>query len=96
MDNNPNMIDSLFTPHDCVRHITKIGQMVRDSRKLFLHKGSWHKFRGYSYSNLAKLSTKHKKSDSLDAVMQFEKTHNIPSSITLPDIELEMKCRGMT
>ena len=42
MENNPNMIDSLFTSNDCVRHITQVGQLVRDNRKLFLHKGSWH------------------------------------------------------
>lgn len=55
MENNPNMVDSLFTPINCVRHITKIGQMVRDQRKIFLHKGSFHKFRGYLYSQLNKM-----------------------------------------
>lgn len=55
MGNNPNMVDSLFTPINCVRHITKIGQMVRDQRKIFLHKGSYHKFRGYLYSQLNKM-----------------------------------------
>lgn len=58
MENNPNMIDSLWTPQECVLHITKVGQMVRDNRKLFLHKGSWHKFRGYAYSQLHKMSGK--------------------------------------
>ena len=55
MENNPNMVDSLFTPINCVRHITKIGQMVRDSRKIFLHKGAYYKFRGYLYSQLSKM-----------------------------------------
>jgi len=58
MDNNPNMIDSLFTPQECVLHITKVGQMVRDKRKMFLHKGSWVKFRGYAYSQLHKMASK--------------------------------------
>lgn len=58
MDNNPNMIDSLFTPDFCVTHITEIGQMVRDARKIFLHKGSWHKFRGYAYSQMHKAEIK--------------------------------------
>jgi uncharacterized protein len=62
MENNPNMIDSLFTPTDCVRHITPIGQIVRDSRKIFLHKGSWQKFRGYAYSQLHKMKGKSKES----------------------------------
>jgi len=55
MENNPNMIDSLFVPHECVLHITKVGNMVRENRKLFLHKGSWHKFKGYAYSQLHKM-----------------------------------------
>lgn len=58
MENNPNMIDSLYTPNDCVLHVTTVGQMVRDNRDLFLHKGSWHKFRGYAYSQLSKMSGK--------------------------------------
>lgn len=58
MDNNPNMIDSLFTPDFCVLHITAVGQMVRDNRTIFLHKGAWHKFRGYAYSQMHKAEIK--------------------------------------
>lgn len=52
MDNNPNMIDSLFVRDQSITFTTKIGQMVRDNRKLFLHTGSWHRFRGYAYQQL--------------------------------------------
>jgi uncharacterized protein len=58
MENNPNMIDSLFTPANCVLHITKLGNMVRENRRIFLHKGAWHKFKGYAYSQLHKMTTK--------------------------------------
>lgn len=58
MENNPNMIDSLFTPINCVRHITKIGGMVRERRRSFLHKGAWHKFKGYAYAQLHRMSNK--------------------------------------
>lgn len=58
MDNNPNMIDSLFTPRECVLFISQLGEMVRDRRKIFLHKGSWHKFKGYAYAQLNKLNIK--------------------------------------
>lgn len=57
-ENNPNMIDSLFVPQRCVLHITRVGHMVRDSRKMFLHKGCYHKFRGYSFSQLHKADVK--------------------------------------
>jgi predicted nucleotidyltransferase len=58
MVNNPNMIDSLFTPNNCVLFITPVGQIVRDNRQKFLHKGSWHKFRGYAYSQMHKMRVK--------------------------------------
>lgn len=58
MENNPNLLDSLFTPQRCVLHATKIANMVRDRRKLFLHRGAWHKFRGYSFSQMKKIRNK--------------------------------------
>jgi len=56
MDNNPNMIDLLFLPRRCVLHSTPIYEMVREKRKMFLHKGSWHKFRGYAMSQMSKIN----------------------------------------
>jgi len=57
-ENNPNLIDSLFVPERCVLHCNAIGNIVRENRKIFLHKGCWHKFRGYAYSQLHKMSIK--------------------------------------
>jgi len=71
MDNNPNMIDSLFTPQDCVRHITEVGQIVRDNRCIFLHKGSWNKFCGYAYAQLHKMSGKSKESKRYAMVVEY-------------------------
>jgi predicted nucleotidyltransferase len=58
MENNPNVIDSLFTPVNCILHSTRVGNLVRENRRLFLHKGAWPKFKGYAYAQLHKLSTK--------------------------------------
>ncbi|AXQ69695.1 hypothetical protein HOU03_gp113 [Caulobacter phage CcrSC] len=58
LENNPNMIDTLFTPRRCVLHASNIGNYVLENRKLFLHKGSYHKFRGYAYAQLAKIRSK--------------------------------------
>jgi predicted nucleotidyltransferase len=58
MENNPNMLDSMFVPKRCIRHVTAIGQIVLDNRQLFLHKGSYHKFRGYAYAQLSKIRNK--------------------------------------
>jgi hypothetical protein len=32
--------------------------MIRDKRRSFLHKGCWHKFKGYAYSQLHKIRTR--------------------------------------
>jgi len=58
MECNPNMIDSLFVPDRCVLHSTQLGQHVRENRKEFLHKGAWHRYKGYSYSQIHKMKSK--------------------------------------
>lgn len=58
MDNNPNMVDSLFTDHTCVLKSTKLANHVRDNRRLFLHKGCWHRFKGYAYQQMHKMKIK--------------------------------------
>jgi predicted nucleotidyltransferase len=58
MENNPNMVDALFTPDRCVIHMTEAGEHVRENRNIFLHKGSYHKFRGYAHAQMSKLKAK--------------------------------------
>lgn len=58
MENNPNMVDSLFTPENCVLTRTPIWDKVKRNRRLFLHKGCFHKFRGYAYAQLHKIDSK--------------------------------------
>jgi predicted nucleotidyltransferase len=65
MDNNPNMIDSMFTAPNMVLSSTKISDMVRDQRKMFLHKGSWHKFKGYAFGQMHKMKIKDPNPDSV-------------------------------
>jgi len=56
MENNPTVIDSLFTPRECVVHCTEVGNIVRDNRKLFLSKRCWAKYKGYAMSQLHKMA----------------------------------------
>lgn len=58
MENNPNMVASLFLPRDCILHITRVGEMVRERRHIFLHKGAWHRFKGYAYSQMSKMGSR--------------------------------------
>jgi predicted nucleotidyltransferase len=58
MDNNPNMIDALFVPRTAIIHTTPIAEIFRENRKAFLHKGAWHKFKGYAYAQASKIRNK--------------------------------------
>ena len=58
LESNPNMIDSLFVPQNCILHSTAVSEMVRDNRKLFLSKQLWSSYKGYSYGMLHKASGK--------------------------------------
>ena len=58
MENNPNIIDSLFVPDSCVLFSTPIADRLRENRKLFLHKGCWATFKGYAYGQMHKIRNK--------------------------------------
>lgn len=58
MENNPNMIDSLYTPNRCLTAMGEAGKLVRQKRQLFLSKQVYHKFKGYAYAQYHKIKTK--------------------------------------
>lgn len=90
MDNNPNIIDSLFVPVNCILHSTHVSNLVRDNRHMFLHKGCWHKFKGYAYSQLHKSKVKHQKAHEL---RRIEDELGIDNSTTLEHAESLYKAR---
>lgn len=71
MENNPNMIDSLFVPRDCILHSSTIAEMVREKRKIFLHKGAWPRFKGYSFAQLKRMQNKNPIGKRAETVAQF-------------------------
>jgi predicted nucleotidyltransferase len=58
MENNPNMLESLFTPQSAILHCSPVAQMVRDQRHIFLHRGVWPRFKGYAFAQMHKIRTK--------------------------------------
>ena len=70
-ENNPNIVDSLFVAQENIVHTTRAGQMVRDNRRMFLHKGSYHKFRGYAYSQLNKTKNKKPEGKRYDSFIKY-------------------------
>ena len=71
MDNNPNMIDSLFVPRECIIHSSKVSEMVRERRRMFLHKGAWHRFKGYAYSQLHKMGNKKPEGKRMETIAKY-------------------------
>lgn len=71
MDNNPNIIDSLFVPESCILFATPIANKIRENRKLFLHKGCWSTFKGYAYGQMHKIRTKKPQGKRKTIVEQF-------------------------
>lgn len=59
INNNPNMIESLFTPDSCVVKLSEIGSHVRGNRRTFLNKDSYKNSCGFIYSNLKKIRNNH-------------------------------------
>jgi uncharacterized protein len=68
---NPNMINSIFTPVDCVLHCTPTGLLVRDNRHLFLHKGLWATFRGYATSQVHKMTSQNRTGKRKEVVDEY-------------------------
>lgn len=58
MENNPNMLDSLFTPDECVLQSSPASDLLRRNRRVFLHKGCKFKFMGYAMSQMHKIGLK--------------------------------------
>ena len=57
-DNNPNMLDSLFTDERLVLHESPISVILRENRKVFLSKLSKIKLMGYAHGQFRQLSNK--------------------------------------
>lgn len=70
-ENNPNMIDALFVPDRCVSFMTDIGRVMRDNRRMFLHKGAYPKFRGYAYTQMRQIREKKPVGKRVELVEKF-------------------------
>lgn len=82
---NPNIIDCLYTPTNCILHTTEVGNLIRENRRLFLHKGAYHRFCGYAYSQLSKAGAVRSDPDII-AIRQFEDEHNISHDTTYENV----------
>lgn len=91
MENNPNMLDSLFTHPRCVWFITPLAERIRSQRHLFLSTRVFHTMKGYAFQQMHKLKIK----DSKDVweLREYEDDCGIPHSITLAQAKEEYHAR---
>ena len=54
MLNNPNVLEILFAPQDCIMTMDDTGKIIRDNRKKFLHKGAYNRFMGFAHQEMSK------------------------------------------
>ena len=70
-ENNPNILDSLFTPEECVVYCTKLGEMVRKERSLFLSKLYWKKICGFAKTHMKKMTSKTSDGNRAEIIHKF-------------------------
>jgi predicted nucleotidyltransferase len=70
-ENNPNICDLLFVPDRLIVHQDNIGRLIRQNRKLFLTRHSFHKFTGYAYAQLKKMRNMTRKESRADLFEKF-------------------------
>ena len=64
MQCSPPILDTLFSPQDCVLTETAIGRLVRHNAKTFLSKKLFHSYRGFAHSQMAAIEGKRRVQDS--------------------------------
>lgn len=65
MDCQPNWLEALYTPEECVTFETPISRKIRDNRDLFLSKVAFYRFTGFAKSQLNKMSKKDREPERL-------------------------------
>lgn len=93
LENNPNMVDTLYVPANCVIHCTELAARVREKRDIFLSKRAWHKFKGYAFSNISRcVSDPARYTKSRSKVEAMEKKYGV-SGLTLQQVRDELARR---
>lgn len=59
-DCNPNIIEFLFMPDDCIEICTEIMKKIILNRNLFISKKAYHTFSGYAYAQIKKAKGENK------------------------------------
>ena len=94
MDNNPNMLDSMFVPESCITCSTDAARIVLDNRKKFLSKEVWPRYRNYAAQQIKKLKNASELPE-VKVIREFEDKFNISHTTTIEEVKEELKNRGL-
>lgn len=81
MECNPNIVNTAFVDRVYIIHSSAIGNMVRENRHMFLHKGCKVKFSGYAFSQLHKMNN-HSNNQYVQDIRAFEEQNGIDHKTT--------------
>lgn len=83
LENNPNIVDSIFVSDKHVTYKNNFGLMLRDNRHMFLHSGLKNRFVGYAISQLHKARIKTDNYDSLNKANDWfaQEVFNNPNAL---------------
>lgn len=68
---NPNILDIIFTPNNCVMHITDAGIHLRNNRKKFLSKKIISRFEGFCWNHIRNMKSTKKEGKRKDLISKF-------------------------
>lgn len=84
MENNPNVLEFLFTPESNIVFINDIGRRLLDARHLFPHKGLRERFIGYAVAQKKKMIIK--RDNFLDLEKAVEFLSRVEPKLLLPQL----------
>lgn len=68
---NPNILDIIFSPTNCVMHITDAGIHLRNNRKKFLSKEIVRRFQGFAWNHIRNMKTTKKQGKRAELITKF-------------------------
>jgi uncharacterized protein len=86
---NPSIIEAMYLPDDCIRHIrVPMGRLI-NNRQIFMTKKALHSFSGYAFQQIKRASGQNKKVNSVKKLVNKTGMEMLRYSIVQGEISLE-------
>jgi predicted nucleotidyltransferase len=88
-DNNPNMLDLVFSPERCIIKLEREWETVLENRELFISKKCRHTYSGYAFAQLQRINTHRKFLKEPPKVRPLRETYGLPAVSIFPTAQLK-------